>query len=127
MLKAEDLGTEQSLKISWTDPYEMNRLYSLKVNTFNQQWMFQQRHPYHVFTAPKGAPPCEVYNISVTATATYVGANYTGAGCSVLSPVLSVMIPSRPALKSSHNYSIGKQSGELILKVFFQVNALYPS
>ena len=35
---------------------------------------------YH-FTAPEGAPPCEVYNFSVTAT--YVGATYTGAGCSV--------------------------------------------
>ena len=36
---------------------------------------------YYNFAAPEDAPPCEVYNFSVTVT--YVGATYTGAGCSV--------------------------------------------
>ena len=43
-----------------------------------------------MFTAPEGAPPCEVYNFSVTAT-------YAGATCT--SPVLNIMIPSLPDIK----------------------------
>ena len=65
---------------------------------------------YYLFTAPESVPPCEVYNFSVTAT--YVGATYTGAGCSVPSPVLSRMLPSLPdiyVLESSLNYSLIKQ------------------
>ena len=49
---------------------------------------------YLLFTAPGDAPPCEVYNFSVTATP--VGATYTGDDCSVPSPVLSRMLPSLP-------------------------------
>ncbi len=65
-----------------------------------------------MFTAPEGAPPCEVYNFSVTAT--YVGATYTGAGCSATSPVVSSMFPSLPdqrILELSVNYSLEKQVG----------------
>ena len=78
---------------------------------------------YH-FTAPDGAPPCEVYNFSVTAT--YVGATYTGAGCSVPSPVLSTMLPSLPSidrLESSLNFVLSKKSGGLSLQVSFEVSA----
>ena len=59
---------------------------------------------HYYFRAPDSAPPCEVYNFSVTATP--VGATYTGDGCSVPSPVLSRMLPSLPnisSLKSSLN------------------------
>ena len=76
------------------------------------------------FTAPEGAPPCEVYNFSVTAT--YVGATYTGAGCSVPSPVLSTMLPSLPSidqLESSLNFVLSKKSGGLSLQVSFEVSA----
>ena len=62
---------------------------------------------YYYFTAPEDAPLCEVYNFSVTAT--YVGATYTGAGCSIPSPVLSRMLPSLPnvdELESSLSYSL---------------------
>ena len=70
---------------------------------------------YH-FIAPEGAPPCEVYNFSVTAT--YDGATYTGAGCSVPSPVISTMLPSLPnisQLESSLHYSLMKEGKEKII------------
>ena len=79
---------------------------------------------YYHFTAPEGAPPCEVYNFSVTAT--YVGATYTGAGCSVPSPVLSTMLPSLPTidrLEPSLNFMLSKKSGGLSLQVSFEVSA----
>jgi hypothetical protein len=72
---------------------------------------------YH-FTAPEGAPPCEVYKFSVTAT--YVGATYTGAGCSVPSPVFSTMLPSLPnisQLVSSLHYSLTKEENENIILI----------
>ena len=78
---------------------------------------------YYYFTAPEGAPLCEIYNFSVTAT--YVGATYTGAGCSVPSPVLSTMLPSLPnieTVESSLNYSLSKQGKErIILNLTFEV------
>ena len=73
--------------------------------------MLQLSDTYHVFTAPDDAPPCEVYNFSVTATPVSIGATYTGDGCSVPSPVLSRMLPSLPdinVLESSLNYSLMK-------------------
>ena len=114
-------NAEQSINISWVDPNESNRLYLLTVvSSVNQQWIFTTREPYLHFTAPKGAPPCEVYNFSVTAT--YVGATYTGAGCSVPSPVLSTMLPSLPLIGNVQSYSIEKQgAGEAVLTVYFEV------
>ena len=76
---------------------------------------------YH-FTASESAPPCEVYNFSVTAT--YVGATYTGAGCSVPSPVLSTMLPSLPnisQLESSLDFVLEKRSTDFIIEVSFEV------
>ncbi len=78
---------------------------------------------YFHFTAREGAPPCEVYNFSVTAT--YVGANYTGAGCSVPS-IVHTMLPSLPnigRLESSLRlmYSLVQQSEQFILNILFEV------
>ena len=113
-------NTEQSINVSWVDPNESNRLYLLTVvNSVNQQWTFATREPYLHFTSPEGAPPCEVYNFSVTAT--YVGATYTGADCSVPSPVLSTMLPSLPLIGNVQSSSIEKQAGEAVLTVYFQV------
>ena len=101
---------------------ESNRLYNLMViNGVNKQWIFNPQETYHIFTAPEGAPPCEVYNFSITAT--YVGATYTGAGCSVPSPVLSTTLPSLPFIGDlqPYNFSIEKQAGEAVLTVYFQV------
>ena len=120
-LQKEEVGNdEQSINISWINRNESNRLYLLTVvNSVNQQWTFTTQEPYLHFTAPEGAPPCEVYNFSITAT--YIGATYTGAGCSVPSPVLSTMLPSLPLIGNLQSYSIEKQAGEAVLTVYFQV------
>ena len=120
-LQTEEMSnTEQSINISWVDPNESNRLYLLTVvNSVNQQWIFTTGEPYLHFTAPEGAPPCEVYNFSVTAT--YVGATYTGADCSVPIPVISTMLPSLPLVGNVQSYSIEKQAGEAVLTVYFLV------
>jgi hypothetical protein len=120
-------NSEQSINISWVDPDESNRLYQVTVvNSVSRQWTFAAQEPYFHFTAPEGAPPCEVYNFTVTAT--YAGATYTGAGCSVPSPVISTMLPYLPNigdLQSSYNFSLEKQAGEAVLTVYFQVNVLF--
>ena len=88
----------------------------------NLMTLFNISEPYYVFTAPEGAPACEVYNFSVTAT--YVGATYTGAGCSEPSPVISRMLPSLPDIRrpeSSLVYSLMKETMTITLKVFFEV------
>jgi hypothetical protein len=127
-VQTEEVGnTEQSISISWVDPNESNRLYQVTVvNSVSRQWTFAAQEPYFHFTAPEGAPPCEVYNFSVTAT--YVGATYTGAGCSVASQVLSAMLPSLPIIddfQSSYNVLLEKQAEEAVLTVYFQVNGLF--
>ena len=68
-----------------------------------------------------------MYNFSVTAT--YVGANYTGDGCSEPSPVISRMLPSLPVIKgelSSLNLTVKKSSGELTVSVDFKVKGHLP-
>ena len=123
-MDASEIGRSRSSNISWSSfiPSLNLDMYILTVSTDSQEWSISLSEPYHVFTAPEDAPPCEVYNFSVTAT--YVGANYTGAGCSVPSPVLSTMLPSLPdinRLESSLNHSLEKQSGEVTLSVYFEV------
>ena len=123
----------QRVNISWnpqSQPFslvleDINQIYMLTVTSSNTHPQTLQLHqPFYVFTAPEGAPPCEVYNFSVTAT--YVGATYTGAGCSVPSPVLSRMLPSLPdisRLESSVEYSLEKHSDSSIaLNVSFMVS-----
>ena len=125
MLKVEGMGTEQAINISLTDQ-NPNRLQMINLtiyNTISQQWVFQLQQPYYVFIAPEGASPCEIY--SFKSSHTYVGATYSGAGCSVHSPVLSTILPSLPdisILQSSHNFSLEKVAGKIILTVYFQVN-----
>ena len=77
------------------------------------------------FIAPESAPPCEIYNFSVTAT--YIGATYTGDGCSFPSPVLSTILPSLPnisQLESSLHYLLDKRLTSLSFYVFFEVSSL---
>ena len=98
----------------------------MTINDSNKlQTLAQLSEPYYLFTAPEDAPPCEVYNFSVTAT--YVGATYTGAGCSVPSPVLSTMLPSLPDItpvESSIQYVLIKQDIKLIINVTFEVSCI---
>ena len=122
--------SERSIQISWNPlpSLEANHSqahYFLTVeshNTFNES--FQLNQPYYNFTALEHAPPCDVYNFSVTAT--YVGATYTGAGCSVPSPVLSTTLPSLPViseLEASIGYSLMKLSdGSVRVTVKFLVS-----
>ena len=126
ILQAEEVNNaEQSINISWVDANESNRLYLLTVvNTVNLQWIFTTQELYLHFTAPEGAPPCEVYDLSVTAT--YVGATYTGPDCSVPSSVITRMLPSLPLIGNVQSYSIEKRAGEAVLTVHFQVILLLP-
>ena len=114
----------QTAIVSWNPPSQpfslviedINQIYTLTVTRNNTHPQTLQLHqPFYVFNAPDGAPPCEVYNFSVTAT--HVGVSYTGAGCSVPSPVLSRMLPSLPdisGLESSVEYSVEKHSDSSI-------------
>ena len=99
--------------------------FSLRVsNGSNIQEIMLFSESTYYFTAPEGAPPCVVYNFFVTAT--YVGATYTGAGCSVPSPVLSTTLPSLPSisqLESSLNYVLIKKSAGFSLHISFEVCA----
>ena len=112
-----------TVNISWSSLSQS--IYSLIIVTSNktctaQPQILQLHQPYYVFIAPEGAPPCEVYNFSVTAT--YVGATYTGAGCSVPSPVLSRMLPALPdqrILESTLDFSLERQkTGDITLRLF---------
>ena len=126
---------EESVIVSWNPIPESldsdtNLTYELSIVSPNTEKVTAQlQEPHYLFSAPEGAPACEVYNFSVTAT--YVGATYTGAGCSEPSPVISRMLHSLPdigALESSLNYTLKKESGKLFLIVSFQVtiNMYFP-
>ena len=118
------------INISWSGSplpsLEVNETYYFLTvksrNDFNES--FQLNESYFNFTAPENTPPCEVYNFSVTAT--YVGAIYPGAGCSVPSPVLSTMLPSLPdieGLESSLEKGLIKLSSDITLMVSFEVSS----
>ena len=116
-----------STNISWTSLSEaglgddrIDQKYLLNIVT-NQSHSFELWKSYFIFNGTDNAPACEVYNFSVTAT--YVGATYTGAGCSEPSPVLSITLPSLPnisSLESSLYHSVEKHSTDgVVLNVFF--------
>ena len=117
---------QQMVNISWSTqlPFDHEKVNNcLNVISHNTQPLsVQVNTSFLVFVAPEGAPFCEVYNFSVTVT--YVGTTYTGAGCSVPSPVISKMLPSLPdqrILDSSLDHSLEKQgtgSGDVTLRLF---------
>ena len=119
-----------SVNISWSllDSSVDFDVFTLTVSSANtKQRDFQLEDTYYVFDGSEGAPACEVYNFSVTAT--YVGATYTGAVCSEPSPVISRMLPSLPVIKgeqSSVNLTVKKSSGELTVSVNFKVKGHLP-
>ena len=113
----------QTINISWSSLYHSVYTMTINSNIINQSQILNLNRTYYVFTAPEGAPPCEVYNFSITGT--YVGATYTGAGCSVPSPVLSTMLPTLPnisRLESSLNFVLSKKFGDLSLHISFEVS-----
>ena len=95
-MQTHDATLPQMVKISWSPILHHSHMnYTLRVTSSNTEPQSYQLHTSSFnFSAPEGAPACEVYNFSVTAS--YVGATYTGAGCSELSPVISRMLPSLP-------------------------------
>ena len=117
----------QTFNISWSPLSLENRnqtyMYTLTVTTSNStSQTFQTDGQIYVFKVPDNAPPCEVYNFSVTAT--YDGATYTGAACSEPSPVLSRMLPSPPdvtPLESTLTATLAKQQSGIDLEVSFSV------
>ena len=113
----------QLANISWTATNSEPPFYNLTVMSANTKpESFRLSRPFFVFNTSKDAPPCEVYNFSVTAT--YVGATYTGAGCSEPGPVISRMLPSLPDithLESSLNYSLIKKLNNVTLITYFMV------
>ena len=114
------------IRLEWSQeslvPYAM-QIFSLTISHgSSSQEISGLAESYYDFTVPEGAPPCEVYNFSLTAT--YVGDTYTGVGCSVPSPVLSTMLPSLPdisPLESSLDFVLEKRSTDLVIKVSFEV------
>ena len=119
-----------SINLTWSNQelasvpsvVDVMRTFTLNISHGSSSQIFSVNATHFHFTAPEGAPPCEVYNFSVAAT--YVGATYTGAGCSVPSPVLSTMLPSLPnisQLESSIHYSLMKEGKEQIFILSFEV------
>ena len=121
-LVALKLG-ENAINISWSQ--DLTSVAVLTVSHGSSSQVISLNDSFYYFTAPEDASPCEVYNFSVTAT--YVGATYTGAGCSVPSPVLSMMLPSLPDItpvESSIQYVLIKQIIKLTINVTFEVSCL---
>jgi hypothetical protein len=117
------------VNLTWTSPEAQEQSiklnYSLKVTSKSGTTPIQVQEPFYIFTAPEGAPPCEIYNFFVTAT--YVGATYTGAGCSVPSPVISRMLPSLPDISRLEStlmikHSTSADSDGVTLIVSFMVS-----
>ena len=125
---AGDIG-DMGVNLSWN--YESQSLaddvlrFLLTISNGSSSQELSLSNESFYFTAPEGAPPCEIYNFSVTAT--YVGATYSGGGCSVFSPVLSTMLPSLPnisELESSLHHLLDKRSTSLSFRVYFEVSSL---
>ena len=105
---------------------DVNWTYSLTVTADSTPMStLQLNESHYVFSSQSSPSSCEVYNFSVTATP--LGATYTGDGCSVLSPVLSRMLPSLPdvtTLESTIIYSLRYESDStdgFVLTVHFKV------
>ena len=104
----------QTVEISWSPlrlPLSLmtqhsNQTYTLSVISSNTQpHILQINERSYIFTSPEGAPPREVYNISVlTMYHEIAGTTYTGDGCSVATPVFQRMLPSRPNISNLELY-----------------------
>ena len=115
----------QAKNISWSPLRlaENDQVYNVTVRDSEKNVVIKSQlgERYLVFYASNNAPPCEVYNFSVTAT--YVGATYTGADCSLLSNE-TFMLPSLPdivELENSLEKQIVKESMKINLSVSFKV------
>ena len=103
--------------------------FSLAISYGSVSQVIYLNESYYHFTAPEDPPLCQLYNFSVTTT--YIGATYTGAGCSVPSPVISTMLPSLTdvdQVQSSLSYLLTKQpNGSLALQILLTVSCINTS
>ena len=124
-MSIQDIGLN-SASITWSQAtVDVGQIFTLEISHRSELiTSVSLNESYYTFTAPEGSTPCEVYNFSVTAT--YIGARYIGAGCSVPSPVLSRMLPSLPDIKGlerslKQSIAIEQLSQDIILNVSFEV------
>ena len=94
---------------------------SYKVMISGALHSYKLSDPYYAFTAPEGAPPCEVYNFSVTATYDIDGVTYTGAGCSVQSSDVLVLYGAYLS-DTSDLWTEVNLLGELIFNIFVEIS-----
>ena len=88
-ISSSDLN-EMSINISWTEVSVLNKSYTVMISGDHGSTLeLTSDEPYFTFSIVKNAPPCEVYNFSVTAT-----------------PVLSRMLPSLPDVTSLESLSL---------------------
>ena len=122
-----------SLMLTWSQGSllpDIMQTFLLTINHGSSSHVIPLNESHYNFTAPEGAPPCEVYNFSVTAN--YIGATYIGAGCSVPGILNNKMLPSLPdidRLESTITYRLLQQSEEFIFNISFEVsyhNSLIP-
>ena len=122
-MKVLDVGVG-SVNLTWDLPVGgADQIFLLTISHGSSSDKVSLNDSYYNFTAPEGAPPCEVYNFSVTAT--YIGATYTGPDCSVPSNIIEMMLPSLPniaRLESSLVYSLVQTSKQFILNISLEVS-----
>ena len=117
-----------AINITWSsktsaETSEYSFLLTINSSSISSPMTLVLHNTLYLFTASEHVPPCEVYNFSVTAT--HVGATYTGAGCSVSSPVLSTMLLSVPdidKMEQTIQFTLAKLSGELIFNISYEVS-----
>ena len=122
--------SEGAINISWNEDSsqvavsDAVQTFSLTVSHGSSSQVISLNDSFYYFTAPEDAPPCEVYNFSVTAKYDFVGATYTGAGCNI-SGSASVMLPSLPNItrpRTSLQHDLMKVSTTFTLTVLFEVS-----
>ena len=122
-LKVMDVGVS-SVNLTWDlSVGDAAQIFLLTISHGSSSDIRSLNESYYHFTAPEGAPPCQIYNFSVTVT--YVGATYTGAGCSVPSIANKIMLPSLPNLgrmESSLIYSLVQHFQQFILNISIEVS-----
>ena len=125
-----------SINISWSPKVFTHNLqkasenitlqtFSLMISNGSSNETIVLTEPHYTFNFPEGSPPCDVYNFTVAAT--YVGALYTGAGCSEPSAVISITHPFLPdieQLESSleNTLILSRNDDHLILRISFNVS-----
>ena len=117
--------SRQLYNVSWRSISSKgdNKKFTVKVQSRGSfMKTFYPHKPYFILNTPEDAPLCDVFNF--TGSASYTGATYTGAGCSMPSTE-SMMLPSLPnitRLESSLQFCLTKRFERINLSVSFVVS-----